>query len=620
MDQIKKFLENAIAHRFWIAIGTAVFVGGIAWYMTQSKLMQLYAEQESLIKSKYGDLERVRSAVPSHPNESSRVEMERMIGSLTDDVRQAWEEQYRRQTEYMRWPDIGLPRLITKLQKYYPVELTLEYPEQPRDITEGEKTSFSKYFDEQMPKLAEIIGVRWIGTSSSVASAGGMGMGGPAMGGGDSGSEGAGDFGGSGFGMGSGGMMGGGLGGRRPASRDVIRWSKSSQDELLNSIRLWQGDKPNVYQMIYTQENVWILEGLFNIIAKTNVVPETQKPASANIQAAVKEIEFIRIGSSAIGDAGDIFLPSGPSAGMGMGGGDDDGSGMGGFGMGMASGGYGADGDMDGEFGGGMGMGGMGMGGMAEDSGAGMRVADPAHRRYVDAAFKPISGADLRNRIKSESPEDAYFAVAKRVPVRMRVTLDIRRLQDFIANCGNEGMMLEVRQVRLGNTSAATIGSGGGAGGSGGMGMGAMGMSMGGPAIGGAGDGDEGAGSGFDGMDDGMGMGGMGMGGMGMGGMGMGGMGGPGAGSALRSPRRNTNEIKVEVYGIVYLFYPVNIDRLGLGKIEDGFELQDSVEDVEDVASIPAQQTQLPDTEQPEGTAVEGTLENGNSIPNDISN
>jgi len=674
MDQIKKILAQAAKHQFWIAIGFAVLVSGVAWYLTQSKLQQLYSEQENLIKSKYSDMERVRAAISTHPNESSRIEMERMIGSLTDDVRQAWAEQYQRQAEFLKWPDIGLPRLISKLQRYYPVELTLEYPDQPRDITEGEKTSFSKYFDEQMPKLAEIIGVKWVGTSSSAGGMGmggmgmgpgggmgmgpgGMGMGGMGMGpggGGDYGDDGAGDFGGSGFGMGPGGMMGGGMGGiggRRTVSRDVVRWPKPSQDELLNSIRLWQGDKPDVYQMIYTQENVWILEGLFNIIARTNIVPQTQKPATANIQAAVKEIEFIRIGSSAIGDAGDVLFAAGGMGGMGMGGmgmggmgmggmgmggmgdGDDGGMGMGmgmggggdfDDGMGMGGGGYGDYGDD-----GGMGMGGMGMGGMGMRGTGGMegggpggpgsggrgRPRDPAHRRYVDAAFKPISGEDLRSRIKSESPEDAYFAVAKRVPVRMRVTLDIRRLQEFIANCGNEGLMLEVRQVRLGNTSPAGIGGGAGMGG---MGMGGMGMGMGGRGMGGFG----GMDAGDDGMGMGMGMGGMDEGGMGMGGMGMGGMGmgmgGPGGGlGGMRASRRNMNEMKVELYGIVYLFYPVNIDRLGLSKIEEGFELQDSVEDTEDVV---VEEAAAEAGENANAEAAEGAPTNGNQNGNGNTN
>jgi len=630
MDQLKKLFAKAIQHRFWIMIGVAIVTSSVAWYMMQSNLQKLYTDQESLIKSKYSALEQVKSALPTHPNQSSKSEMDRMIGSLSQDVQKAWEEQFQRQSNYMKWPDIGLDRLINKLKEYYPVELhpKLSYPDQPKDIVEGDKTAFSKFFDEQMPKLAEIIGVTWVGTSSAGPGAGSPGPGGFGMGGRDGpglGADGD-DFGmdlsgDSGFGMGGIGGLGG-TAARRKAPRDVVIWPKASQDELLNSIRLWQGDKPDVYQMIYTQENVWILEGLFNIIAKTNIVPQTQKPATANIQAAVKQIEFIRIGAGALGEAGDVLFASG-QAGMGMG------MGMGGFGFGSGSDsddGSAMSGDDSG--GGTVGAdygddGGLGTGGMSMDSGFGPtgmsrdgmdgpggmqgRSIDPAHRRYVDASFQPISGEDLRTKIKSESPEDAYFAVAKRVPVRMRLRLDMRRFQEFLANCGNEGLMLEVRQVRIGNTTpagSAAGGAGGGLAGSApGRGMGSFGMGS--PDDSG-GDGGMGMGDfGDSGRDGGM--------GMGMGSMGSGGLG------SMRASRRGTHEMKVEVYGTVYLFYPVNIARLGLNKVEEDFALQDSVQDDgQDAATQTGSETAAPAASSKENNE-QGTTSNADDNPDNGS-
>ena len=98
-------------------------------------------------------------------------------------------------------------------------------------------------------------------------------------------------------GMGMGGMGMGGMGagpGMQP-SKDLVIWRKSSQDELINSIRLWRGSSPTIYEILYTQENMWILEGVMRIIAKTN------EGAKANFQAPIKEIEFIRIGKPAVG-------------------------------------------------------------------------------------------------------------------------------------------------------------------------------------------------------------------------------------------------------------------------------------------------------------------------------
>ena len=65
-----------------------------------------------------------------------------------------------------------------------------------------------------------------------------------------------------------------------------------------------------------------------------------------------------------------------------------------------------------------------GLGGPGSDpyggGGAAGPSSDPANNRYVDAKFAPVSGDDLRTKMQSSAPEDAYFAVAKRIPIRMR--------------------------------------------------------------------------------------------------------------------------------------------------------------------------------------------------------
>lgn len=97
------------------------------------------------------------------------------------------------------------------------------------------------------------------------------------------------------------------------------------------------------------------------------------------------------------------------------------------------------------------------------------------------------------------------------------------------------------------------------------MGGGGRGGVMGG-MDGGGGDGGYGSG-GMDGGMGGMGMGGMGMGGMGMGG-GMGGM----------TSAKPAWEMPVEVYGVIYLYNPVSIKRLGLDKVTENTEVADKVE------------------------------------------
>lgn len=190
---------------------------------------------------------------------------------------------------------------------------------------------------------------------------------------------------------------------------------------------------------------------------------------------------------------------------------------------------------------GGMGMG-MGMGGLTS--------ANPTDFRYVDQEYKPLTRDRLINAMKGQpqKPEDLLLAVAKRVPVRIRVKMDQRRLPALLANCGNSALPVEIKQVRINREGGS----------SGGMMMGGMG-----------------------GMDQAMGRGAGGAGGPTMmmdpggdaeGAGGLGGFGGAGGTSGVRSKVADSsidaNEISVEVYGIVYIYNPVNREVLGLPPVE----------------------------------------------------
>ncbi len=126
--------------------------------------------------------------------------------------------------------------------------------------------------------------------------------------------------------------------------------------------------------------------------------------------------------------------------------------------------------------------------------------------------------------MKSSAPEDAFFAVAKRVPVRLRVKMDQSKLALLLAELGNGLMMIEVKQVRVNspeqplalNLSALANPEGGG--------------------------GDGGEEGGFSG---------------GVGG-GRATVGDSGGASNSADP-----DTPVEVFGIVYLFNPPNKEKLG---------------------------------------------------------
>jgi hypothetical protein len=226
--------------------------------------------------------------------------------------------------------------------------------------------------------------------------------------------------------------------------------------------------------------------------------------------------------------------------------------------------------------------------------------------------------------MESSQPGDAFLVVAKRMPVRMRVQMDVRKLPLFLCECANSNLPVEIRQVRI-NAPAGTggggmrgggggmLGGGGGMLGGGGGGMPGMAGMTGTPGMAGmmgpAGGG--GAGGLGAGMAPGMtpGAGGMMGGGMMGGGMMGGGMPGGGmtgglgtrSGAAAGGVTDSPYDAAVEVYGVIYIYNPVNPERLGIGQDEIDSEADEKSEQAappEDQGDVsPDQETVFADPE-----------------------
>ena len=164
-------------------------------------------------------------------------------------------------------------------------------------------------------------------------------------------------------------------------------------------------------------------------------------------------------------------------------------------------------------------------------------MTDLADGRYVDEQYQPLKAVRLRGSLTSRDPQDALLAVAKRMPVRVRFKLNQQRLHRVLAEFGNSRLPVEIRQVRINRPAAS--GSSEGFNDMGGM-----------PAGGGA---PPGGGGGPPGV-------------FGGGSEGMGGMfgGGARAGSSVADASIDPNLIDVEIYGVVYIYNPVNKSQLGL--------------------------------------------------------
>jgi hypothetical protein len=442
MDQLKEYFAVAVKYGFWIGSGTVFLCSLLFWYLSTSTLATEAEKQTSSIKASISTVSQIQSELSVHPNAQSHAEMEKLIEDRQNQVLQSWETLFERQSEILVWPeDVLTKRFVDQYRNKIPIEYYVEYPTPEADsLTTSMRSTYAKHIKNELPDLAEIAGTEWTADFETSTSAGGMGS---AMG-----------------------TMAGG--GRRTIDAELreetilgirqgplVVWTQQSQANLLSDLFPWrQAGLPNTLEIYYSQENLWVLRQLLEIIGKVNGA------AKQPYQAKIHEINGIKIGSSVVFGAGQISEPgsSRASTGMGMGMGMDD--------MGMDD--LGLD-----DFG-------MGMGSEAVSP-------DPAEFRYVSEGLEKIAATDLRSALKDIKPQNVALAIAKRLPVMMSLKMNQRAIPELLAACGSAKLMIKVRQTRImpkGKVSTASSG--------GGMGMGGMDLDM---AM-------------DDGMDMGMGMGG----------------------------------------------------------------------------------------------------------------
>jgi hypothetical protein len=564
MDDLKRYIKEISKYSFWILAGLVLLLSSVIFYLTSSSMYSSISQRISTVNGVFSKINEISGKTSTHPNELSHKEMERRLEGLVSDVDQAWQFQYERQKEFLTWPANAFqyPKVREIFDGLRPFEKNVAFPlPEPmpaplNQVTVRDRDVYKSYIEPEFPALARRIGSTWkfVLDAKAMSPAGG------------------------GFEPPGGGAFGGGLTGGTAArpddSKDLVRWPEAAQKELISTALPWyaRSTPPTIHEIYYTQEDIWLLRGIMDILANTN------SDAKENFQAVVREIEWIRWGSKASRDAGSLS-GAGPAAGGG-----------GGL-MGMMGGGGPPS---EAESGGGppSGYGGMGGGGKGSSmvpAGAG-RAKDPAEGRYVDTSFKPLTGAQLRSAMDLKSAPDAVIAVAKRIPVRMRLKIDESQLGRLITECGNGKMMLEVLQVRYNTDATSSGGAAGSAGGAGGFGGGGEGNM---PGLGATG-----AGSGAELRSDGD-MGGEPESGEGGAPAGMGGSGGLGSGSASRS---TNGEVAVEIFGLVYLYNPPA--NLSGTKAVDAPAGQ---ADAAPVAGDSNPQAPATDPGQPAGTADPGT-------------
>jgi hypothetical protein len=564
MDKLKEQLAPIQKHIFWILCGCILGVSLFSWYSATSHLK---TEQERL-KGEIDNKTNAVTAIPSnHPNDNTMKGMDGLTQKYGEDVAAAWALLAANQEKVLVWStsvfDADFIREVTPLR---PPELTVKGT-LDTEISQENRRLARNVFERVLPLMAETIGAKWGAKAQAGGGIGGMGGGGavPEIAGGFGGAE-----------AGAAGLdLAGAVGQKQEVDDAIVVWNPGNQSELLTehfNFTTNESTIPTTLEVLYAQEDVWVLQNIMNIIKATN---EYNGPISQRHQAAIKYIDSIRIGrstslQSVAGKVTSTSATSGTGSGMmsGMSGGMEmmSGAAMGGGMPGMEGGApaagagpgmdTGAGAGMPGGGGAGPGMaGGTSMPGMA--GGQAGTTSDPTDNRYVDQTYKPLKADRLKKAMRGEPSDakDLLLAVAKRVPVRLNVKIDQRRLPVLLAECGNSKLPVEIKQVRVNRKAGGGFSSDGE--------MSGMGM----------GGGMSGMGGGMSGMAGGMGPGMMG--GAMPGGEAAGGA-FPGMGGGANNPNRSKvndasldpNEISVELYGIVYIYNPVNRTVLGLPPVE----------------------------------------------------
>lgn len=417
MDAIKQKLGPIFKHGFWIMTGVVTLCSLGIWFWTTMTLTQEHADQETKLNADVNKVSTLRSELADHPNEKSHTEMNVLIDQREAEVLEAWSSVFERQQQYLVWPQTLRQDFLDRFTDQIPVEKYIEYPPLPEQEVNTElRKRYANYIKEVLPEIAEIAGTEWTAEFKATPAGGGMG---------DMGMDYGDDYGGD-----EGTMMGAGavdVDITGTSGGPLVEWATSSQENVLEDLFPWKGTRPTTLQVHYSQENTWILRQLMSIVSKVN------SGATQKFQTKIRAIQQIQIGESVEFEQGEVAEPGADEAGMAYGMGMDDMEGMGDDYM------------MDSLMGGGTAGGAFTA-----------QTPDPAEGRYLDLNNEPLAAATLRNALKSMNPNDAGLAVAKRVPVMMKVKIDQRYVPRLLAACGSAALMVEVRQVRVLDPNASS--------------------------------------------------------------------------------------------------------------------------------------------------------------------
>ena len=457
----KGFMRKLKRVHFWILCPMVILVGMICWWLAVGSIKKETEGNEQTISKLFKDIEEI-GRESKHANEQVQEGMNALLDRRRSEVGDAWQMRVDQQTAaaaILTWSEELGAEFISQVKDLRPIERAVQFPPKPeKEMSRRLRRSYRDYIKDELPKLAESIGAKWlVGSGNGRISRPGRQE------------EGEGQPMGEGqrrMGEGQRMMPGMRSSGPSAAEQTVVGWDAANQQQLQDQHFDWSSGGrgptgrvgrqtqtgeivPSMLEILYAQEDLWVLRSIMRVIQQTN------GDAKTRFNAAVKEIHEIEIGRYAGQTRGRVerVVAEAPTTP-----GRPGRPGMPGRPQEMQRG------QMEGRPPGRPGgrHGGGGHGGQSEGGGGMMVIGeDPAEFRYVDENYQPLSAQDLRDALNAEnvSADKAYLAVAKRIPVRLKLKVDQRKLNKLLAECASAELTIEVRQVRINAKDDGGMGS-----------------------------------------------------------------------------------------------------------------------------------------------------------------
>ena len=513
MDKLRAAMKWLVHNRFWVTCVLVSIISVATWYIAWAKIDKLRGERVSSLKSSKTQVQSVINStiesddpdnpVAVHPNDGTKAGMNQRIKLAGEAALAAWQTRYEKQQALLQVSQELPERIRGPLISHNPMEKPIE----TELLTVTERQTFMENITKQMPLISEKISCQWTFNQQGEKiddvslEKEKRGQQNP-------------------------------RGAKLAVSKDLVRWHGENQ-ELWNAKSIefenFNGNEskfPTSQQILALQQDLWILEGIFDAVAEVN------KGFTANDLAPIERIDHVLVGQDAIypelGTLEEFKYRPPTSSGSSSGPKEKVGGGV------------------------------KSKKQRRQENSANRNKAkkkkgkiafnpgesqSPFHGRYVDRDFTQLNASAITEAITSDELTDqSYLAVAKRVPVRIAVKMDERRINDFLAAAANSPFAFEIRQVRI-NKHKAMEGVTRKAQASQAKDDGRGGLSMGGGPGGGGGqaDGNSSGGRGNDSFED---------------------------GDFIPEIRANF-DVKIEFIGIVKIYNPVNRSLIVADKSKD---------------------------------------------------